>query len=177
MNLVVRCEGDPRALSAPIRAQILSIDKEQPVTDVRTMEQHLANSITPNRLTMLLLGVFSMVALIVATVGLYALIAYSVAQRTQEIGVRLALGAMPSDIRRLVMRQGFVLAILGVAIGLAGSYALTRVMKSLLYQVSATDVWTYTICAVFFVAIALVASYIPARRASKCDPSEALRYE
>ncbi len=177
MNLIVRCEGDPRRLSNPLRSQILSIDKEQPVTDVRTMEQHLANSITPNRLTTLLLGIFSILALLVATVGLYALIAYSVAQRTQEMGVRLALGAMPRDIRRLVMRQGFFLVISGVAIGLTGSYALTRVMKSLLYQVSPTDVWAYGLCTLLFVAVALVASYVPARRASNCDPSEALRYE
>jgi predicted permease len=177
MNLVVRCQGDPRALSAPLRSEILTIDKDQPVTYVRTMEQHLADSITPDRLTTLLLAIFSIMALVVATVGLYGLISYSVAQRTQEMGIRLALGARPGDIRRLVMKQGFVLAILGIAIGLAGAYFLTSLMKSLLYEVSATDVWTYATCGILFVAVALIASYVPARRAARCDPSEALRYE
>jgi putative ABC transport system permease protein len=177
MNLVVRCQGDPRALSSPLRSEILTIDKDQPATYVRTMEQHLADSITPDRLTTLLLVIFSIMALVVATVGLYGLISYSVAQRTQEMGIRLALRAMPGDIRRLVMRQGFVLASLGIAIGLAGSYFLTSLMKSLLYEVSATDVWTYSVCGMLFVAVALIASYVPARRAAQCDPSEALRYE
>jgi putative ABC transport system permease protein len=177
MNLVVRCQTDPRALSAPVRSQILTIDKDQPATYVRTMEQHLADTIAPDRLTTLLLVVFSTIALVVATVGLYGLISYSVAQRTQEMGIRLALGAMPGDIRRLVMRQGLVLAILGIAIGLAGSYFLTSLMKSLLYEVSATDVWTYAACGLLFVAVALIASYIPAQRAAQCDPCDALRYE
>ncbi len=177
MNLVVRSAGDPRALAAPLRAGILSIDREQPATDVRTMDQHLADSIASNRLTTLLLVIFSSMALVVATVGLYALIAHTVAQRTQEMGIRLALGAMPGDVKKLVMRQGLVLAILGIVIGLAASYFLTSVMKSLLYDVSAKDVWTYVSCAMLFVAIALAASYVPARRASRCDPSEALRYE
>jgi len=177
MNLVVRGQGDPRALAAPLRSEIQAIDKEQPATGVRTMEQHLAESITPNRLTTLLLVIFSIMALVVATVGLYGLISYSVAQRTQELGIRLALGAMPGDIRRLVMRQGFVLAILGIVLGLAGAYFLTALMKSLLYEVSATDVGTYAACGILFVIVALVASYVPARRAARCDPSEALRYE
>jgi putative ABC transport system permease protein len=177
MNLVVRGQGDQRALAAPLRSEIQAIDKEQPATGVRTMEQHLAESITPNRLTTLLLVIFSIMALVVAAVGLYGLISYSVAQRTQELGIRLALGAMPGDIRRLVMRQGFVLAILGIVLGLAGAYFLTALMKSLLYQVSPTDVWTYAACGILFVIVALVASYVPARRAARCDPSEALRYE
>jgi putative ABC transport system permease protein len=177
LNLVVRCQDNPRALLAPVRSEILTIDKDQPATDVRTMEQHLASSITPDRLTTLLLVIFSIMALVVATVGLYGLISYSVAQRTQEMGIRLALGAVPGDIRRLVMRQGFVLAMLGIAIGLAGSYFLTRLIKSLLYEVSATDVWTYAACGILFLAVALIASYVPARRAARCGPSEALRCE
>jgi putative ABC transport system permease protein len=177
MNLLVRCQGDPRAMAAPVRSEILAIDKEQPATYVRTMEQHLADSIAPDRLTTILLVVFSTIALVVATVGLYGLISYSVAQRTQEMGMRLALGAMPGDIRRLVMRQGLLLAVLGIAIGLAGSYFLTAFLKSLLFEVSATDVWTYASCAILFVTVALVASYVPARRAARCDPLDALRYE
>ena len=177
MNLVVRCAGDPRALAAPVRAQVFSIDKQQPVTNVRTMEQHLATSITPNRLTALLLVVFSAMALIVATVGLYGLIAYSTAQRTQEMGIRVALGALPGDLRRLVLRQGLLLGISGVSLGLAGSYGLSRLIESLLYEVSPTDAWTFGFCAVLLLAITLLASYVPARRAARCDPSLALRYE
>jgi putative ABC transport system permease protein len=177
MNLIVRCKGDPRAMATPVRSEILTIDKEQPATYVRTMEQHLADSIAPDRLTTILLVVFSIIALMVATVGLYGLISYSVAQRTQEMGIRLALGAMHGDIRRLVMRQGLLLAVLGITIGLAGSYFLTAFLKSLLFEVSATDVWTYAFCAILFVTVALVASYVPARRAARCDPLDALRYE
>lgn len=177
MNLAVRCAGDPRALAAPVRAQVFSIDKQQPVTDVRTMEQHLATSITPNRLTALLLVVFSAMALIVATVGLYGLIAYSTAQRTQEMGIRVALGALPGDLRRLVLRQGLLLGISGVALGLAGSYGLSRLIESLLYEVSPTDTWTFGFCAALLLAITLLASYVPAQRAARCDPCLALRHE
>jgi predicted permease len=177
MHVIVRSVADPHNLALAVRARISTIDKEQPVTNVRTMEQHLANSIAQNRLTMLLLAVFSIVALLVATVGLYGLIAYSVAQRTQELGIRLALGADPRDIVLLVMRQGLLAAAAGVLVGLAGSFLLTRVMKSLLYDVSATDVPTFTLSAVVFLTVALLASYLPARRAARLDPSDTLRYE
>jgi putative ABC transport system permease protein len=177
MHLIVRSAGDPAGLAAGVRARISSIDKEQPVTNVRTMEQYLANSIAQNRLTMLLLGMFSAIALVVATVGLYGLIAYSVSQRTQELGIRLALGAEPAQIVRLVMRQGLLAALAGVVFGLAGSLFLTRVMKSLLYDVSATDVTTFTLSALVFLAVACVASYFPARRAARLDPADTLRYE
>jgi putative ABC transport system permease protein len=113
----------------------------------------------------------------VAAVGLYGLIAYSVAQRTQEFGIRLALGAQPGDIARLVMREGLLAALAGVLFGLAGSFGLTRVMQSLLYDVSATDVETFSVSAVVFLTVAVVASYIPARRAARLDPSDTLRYE
>lgn len=177
MHLIVRSVGDPGSLAAGVRARISSIDKEQPVTNIRTMEQYLANSIAQNRLTMLLLGIFSVVALLVATVGLYGLITYSVSQRTQELGIRLALGAQPAQIVRLVMRQGLLAALAGVVCGLAGSLLLTRVMKSLLFDVSATDVTTFTLSALVFLAVACIASYLPARRAARLDPSDTLRYE
>jgi putative ABC transport system permease protein len=176
-HIIVRSSLPPEYLAPAMRARISAIDKEQPVTNVRTMQQHLSNSIAQARLTMLLLGIFSVVALLVATVGLYGLIAYSVTQRTQEFGIRLALGAEPRDIVRLVMRQGLLAAVAGVLVGLAGSIALTRVMKSLLYDVSATDVRTFTLSAIVFLTIAVVASYIPARRAARLDPSDTLRYE
>jgi predicted permease len=177
MHVIVRSVADPLNLALAVRARISAIDKEQPVTNVRTMEQHLANSIAQTRLTMLLLAIFSTVALLVATVGLYGLIAYSVAQRTQELGIRLALGADPADIVLLVMRQGLLAAVAGVLVGLAGSFLLTRVMKSLLYDVSATDLRTFTLSAVVFLTVAVVASYLPARRAARLDPSDTLRYE
>ncbi len=177
MHVIVRGIGDPVNLAGAVRLRISGIDKEEPVTNVRTMEQHVAGSIAQSRLTMLLLGIFSMVALVVATVGLYGLIAYSVAQRTQEFGIRLALGADAGDIVRLVMRPGLLAALLGVAAGIAGSLGLTRVMKSLLYQVSATDTGTFAASAAVFLAVAVVASYIPARRAARLDPSDTLRYE
>jgi putative ABC transport system permease protein len=141
------------------------------------MQQHLANSIAQARLTMLLLSIFSIGALVVASVGLYGLISYSVAQRTQELGIRMALGAEAPDIVLLVMRQGLVAAVAGVLAGLAGSYLLTQVMQSLLYDVSATDVQTFTLSAIVFLTVAVVASYIPARRAARLDPSDTLRYE
>ncbi len=177
MHVIVRSAGDPASLALAVRARISNIDPEQPVTNVRTMQQHLANSIAQARLTTLLLGIFSMGALVVATVGLYGLISYSVAQRTQELGIRLALGAAPRNILRLVMRQGLLAAVAGVLAGLAGSLLLTRVMRSLLYDVSATDARTFTVSAVVFLTVAVVASYIPARRAARLDPSVTLRYE
>jgi putative ABC transport system permease protein len=177
MHVIVRSAGDPASLAVAVRARISSIDPEQPVTNVRTMQEHLANSIAQTRLTTLLLVIFSMGALVVATVGLYGLISYSVAQRTRELGIRQALGAAPRDIQRLVMRQGLLAAMAGVLVGLAGSLLLTRVMRSLLYDVSATDVRTFAGSAVVFLTVAVVASYIPARRAARLDPSETLRYE
>jgi len=176
-HVIVRTSRDPGNLALAVRAGISSIDKEQPVTNVRTMEQHLANSIAQTRLTMLILGIISLGALVVASVGLYGLIAYSVVQRTQELGIRLALGAKPGDIVRLVMRQGLVAALLGVLAGLAGSFFLTRVMQSLLYDVSATDARVFVFCAVAFLTVAALASYVPARRAARLDPSDILRYE
>ena len=177
MNLIVRCAVNPLSLSTGVRSAVRAIDPDQPVTDVRSMEQHLSGSVTRTRLTMLLLAVFSGMAMLVATVGLYGLIAYSVAQRTQELGIRLALGAAPGRVLRLVLGQGLTLAIAGVLIGLAGALALAKFMQNLLYGVSATDGWTFAACALSFIVIALAASYVPASRAARLDPTEALRRE
>jgi putative ABC transport system permease protein len=177
LNLIVRCDGDPRGLVSPVRARILSIDQDQPVTNVRTMEEHLANSIVKNRLTTFLLAAFSLVAMVVATVGLYGLVAYSVAQRTQELGVRLALGAAPEKLMGSVVGHGLRLAVAGVLLGTVASLITTRALRSLLYEVGATDAWTFLASALFFTLVALAATYIPARRVARLDPSEALRHD
>jgi ABC-type antimicrobial peptide transport system permease subunit len=173
--LAVRTQGDPLRLAATVRKQVLAIDSNQPVSDIRTMQAVLDATLGERRLTMMLLGSFAAIAVILAVVGMYGVIAYSVAQRTQEVGIRRALGAQQSDILKLVLTQGVVLALAGIAIGTAGAFALTRVMRSLLFQVSATDPETFFGMAVLFVMIALLASYLPARYAAGIDPMKALR--
>ena len=155
--------------------QIAAIDKDQPVTRVLTMEQILRESSAQHRFQMSLLTVFAGLALVLACVGLYGVLAYSVAQRTRELGVRMALGAQSKDVLRLVVRQGLVLAVIGVAIGLAGAFGLTRLMSSVIFGVSATDPVTFVLVAGGLMAVALLASYVPARRASRIDPADALR--
>ncbi len=173
--LAIRTKRDPRLFVNTVRAQALSIDRDQPISDVRTMEDLVEAEVGPRRLTVMLLGSFAGVALLLALVGIYGVISYSVAQRTQEVGIRRALGAQQSDILRLVMGQGFGLALVGIVTGIGGALALTHVMKSLLFQVSATDPGTFLGVAVLFLLVALAASYIPARRAVRIDPMAALR--
>ncbi len=173
--LVARTGGNPAAFVHAIGNQVLAIDKDQPVSDVRTMEEVLEATFGQRRLTMLLLGSFAAMALLLAVIGIYGAIAYSVAQRTQELGIRQALGAQKSDILQLVLSQGFGLALAGVVIGILGALALTRVMKNLLFDVSATDPATFAVIGLLFVLIALAASFIPARRAAQIDPMTALR--
>ncbi len=175
LNLSVRTAGDQRNLISAIRRQVSEVDKDQPLTDVRTMDEVIGSASAQPRLTMLLLGVFSAAALILAIVGIYGVIAYSVAQRTQELGIRMALGADPGDVLKLVVGHGLGLTLTGIAIGLAGAFALTRLMSSLLYQTSATDPIAFAVSALLFTAVALLASYLPARRATRIDPTDALR--
>jgi len=177
MNLVVRTASDPVSMVPAIRNQVLSVDKDQPVSDIMTMEQRLVKSVAAKRFVMSLLGAFSILALGLAAVGIYGVMAYLVTQRTQEIGVRMALGAQKRDVLRLVVGKGMVLAFVGTAIGLVGSLALTRLMRSLLFEVTPTDWLTFVIVSVVLLAVALLACYIPARRATKVDPLVALRYE
>ncbi|HYV83180.1 MAG TPA: ABC transporter permease [Pyrinomonadaceae bacterium] len=177
MSLVVRTASDPSSLVAAIRSQVLSVDKDQPVSDVMTMEQRVARSVASRRFVMLLLGSFSVLALGMAAVGIYGVMAYLVIQRTQEIGIRMALGAQKRDVLKLVVGKGMALALIGAAIGLVASLFLTRLMRSLLFEVTPTDGLTFVIVSVVLLTVALLACYIPARRATRVDPLVALRYE
>jgi len=177
MYLVTRTTSDPVPMTAAIIREIQAVDPEMPVYDVSSMDQRLYGSLARQRFSMLLLGVFAVIALVLAAIGIYGVMAYSVNQRTHEIGVRIALGAHPGAILRLVIRQALILASLGVVIGLIGAFALTRVMSSLLFGVSATDLFTFVITPLLLGGIALMASYLPARRAAKVDPMIALRSE
>ncbi len=177
MIVVVRSKGDASALAAPVRAEVLAVDKDQPVGSVKTMDQLLAESLGRRRFNMLLLGVFAGVALVLAAVGLYGVMNYSVTQRTHEIGIRMALGASRGDVLKLIVGQGMTLTLIGVALGLFAAWGLTRLMSSLLFGVSTTDIMTYAGVALVIIAVAFIASFIPARRALRVDPMTALRYE
>ncbi|MDQ3473684.1 MAG: ABC transporter permease, partial [Acidobacteriota bacterium] len=177
MTLVVRSSGDPTALAAVLREEVSAVDKDQPLSEIATMEQHFAKAVAPQRFNLMLVGLFAALALALATIGVYGVIAYSVTQRAQEMGVRLALGANSRDILRLIIGQAMRVSLLGVGLGLVAAIALTRVMSSLLFEVSATDPVVLVGLAVVLVVVTLVASYIPARRATKVDPLVALRYE
>jgi predicted permease len=177
MNVVVKSRLQPAVLTAAIRAAIATVDAEQPIYDVDTMEQLVADSFGPKRLTLFLLLFLASVVLVLSSVGLYATLAYSVSQRRTEIGIRLAVGAQAHDIRRLVLTRGAALAFAGVGLGLAAALALTRLMQALLYNVSASDPLTLLCVAMTLLGVALLASYVPARRAMRVDPLVALRSE
>jgi putative ABC transport system permease protein len=177
VNLVIRSKGDPASLAAAVRKEVLQIDPNQPVANVRTMEQWLDNAVAGPRYRTTLLGLFALVALALASTGIYGVMSYSVSQRTHEIGVRMALGAKRLDVMRLVVRQGMTLVIVGVVLGLGGAFALTRLMASLLFGVTAKDPFTFVTVSALLTLVAFVACYLPARRATKVDPLVALRYE
>jgi predicted permease len=173
--LVARTETDPLRLATAIRSQVLAVDRDQPISNIATMDQIVESSLGSRRLTMLLLGLFAAVALFLATVGIYGAIAFSGVQRTQELGIRRALGAQNRDIMQLMLGQGLKLALIGSAVGILGALVLTRIMRGLLYRISPTDPVTYIGIALLWVMVALAASYIPARRAARIDPAHALR--
>jgi len=177
MTLVIKTRSAPTALIAAVRNEITAVDKDQAVFNVATMEQLLGDSIALRRFSMLLLIIFAVVALTLASVGIYGVISYSVTQRTHEIGVRMALGAGRRDILKLVVGQGMTLTLAGVALGLGAAFGLTRVMEGLLFGVSATDLTTFVVIALALAGVALGACFVPARRATKVDPMVALRYE
>jgi putative ABC transport system permease protein len=175
MYLLVRTAVPPLTVVPAIRSEISGIDPDQPVTGIVTAEDLMDRSRTQPRFIMMLLGLFSLTALGLALVGIYGVLAYSVAQRQHELGIRLALGAKSADILRLVVRQGLVLAVSGVVIGLVSALVVTRVMSSLLYKIGTHDLMTFLLAPVLFLAVAVVTSYVPARRATKVDPIEAMR--
>ena len=177
MYMLVRTASDPLLMTGAITKEIQTLDTELPVFDVQTMEQRLYDSLARQRFAMFLLGVFAAVALILAAIGIYGVMSYWVNQRTHEIGIRMALGAQPRAILRLVIRQALILVLCGIAIGLAGAYVLTRFLSSLLFETSATDALTFISIPLLLGVIALLAGYIPARRAAKVDPMIALRHE
>jgi putative ABC transport system permease protein len=177
INLLTRTDVDPSSLAPAVRAQIATLNKDQAVFNVRTMEKIVAQSVAPRRFSMLLLAIFAFVALALASIGIYGMMSYAVAQRTREIGLRLTLGAQAGNVLRMVIGQGMKLALLGVAVGLVASIALTRTMKNLLFGVSATDPLTFIAIAILLSFVALLACWVPARRATKVDPTIALRYE
>jgi putative ABC transport system permease protein len=173
--LAVRTDGDPLSLVAAVRSEVQAIDKDQPVVLIHTMEELVAESASQRRFNMLLLAVFAGVALLLAAVGIYGVMSYSVEQRTHEIGLRMALGAQTGDVLRLLLGQGMKLVVLGVLIGLAAASAMTRLISSLLFGISATDPVTYVAITLLLAAVALLACYIPARRAARVDPVVTLR--
>jgi putative ABC transport system permease protein len=178
MTLLVRSgTSDPESRTAAVRDQVWAVDRDQPVYNIKSMERVVAESMAQRRFTVLLLGLFSAVALMLAVIGLYGVMTYMVTQRTHEIGVRMALGAQGRDVLKLIIGHAMMLVVIGVGMGLAASFAMTRVISSFLYNVSATDPWTFAGVPLVLCAVAALASYIPARRATKVDPMVALRYE
>jgi putative ABC transport system permease protein len=177
LTFVVRTTGEPSAFAGSVREAIRSVDPTLPTYNLKTMDDVVATSAAPRRLPMMLLSAFAGVAMLLAMLGIYGVTSYYVTQRTHEIGIRMALGAQLNQILRLVLKQGLVLVVLGIVIGAVGSWLTTRLLKSLLYEVSTTDSVTFMVIAVLLILVALLACYIPARRATKVDPMVALRYE
>lgn len=175
MSLTIRTASEPLALATLVRQEVKAVDKDVPASNIRTMDQFLSASVAPRRFNVQLLTIFAVTALLLAIIGIYAVISYSVANRTQEIGIRMALGARPLDVLKLVVGHGLKLVIIGVLVGLAGAYVLTRAVSALLFGVGSADLATFAITPLALMIVALVACYIPARRAARVDPANALR--
>ena len=176
-HLLVRSVVDPLSLAGAVRDQVWALNKDQPVYNVRTMEQLVSESIAPRRFSALLMVIFGFVALVLASIGLYGMMSYSVSQRTSEIGIRMALGAQRRDVLTMVIKQAIGLALLGAVAGLVTALALARLLRNLLFGVGAADPLTFGVVAFVLLAVAFLASFVPARRAAKVDPIVALRYE
>jgi putative ABC transport system permease protein len=176
-TLVIHTTGEPAAMIETIRSEVAQVAKNLPLFAVKSMSEQVATTLWQQRMAASLIGIFGGLALVLAAIGLYGIIAHSVTQRTREIGIRMALGADHTNIVGLVVKQGIRLALTGLSLGMVAALALTRLMSSLLYEVSATDPTTFIVASGTLIAVALLASYIPARRATKVDPMIALRYE
>ncbi|MEP7336464.1 MAG: FtsX-like permease family protein, partial [Acidobacteriota bacterium] len=175
--LSVRSSADPLGLVEAVRNEVRTLDKDLPLAEVKTLETVAGAAVAGQRFTLWLVGFFALIAMMLAAIGIYSVLSYLVAQRTHEIGVRMALGAQLGDVLKLVIRQGMTLVLLGIALGVVAAFALTRLMKGLLYQVSTTDPLTFVAIALLLCAVALLSCYLPARKAAKVDPLVALRYE
>ena len=177
MTVIIKGLGDPNQLIAAARAQVKAVDPDQPIYNIRTMEEIRGESVAPQRLNLMLLSIFAGIAFVLAIVGIYGVMSYAVTQRTHEIGIRMAIGAQPRDVFRMILGQGMFLTIIGMVAGLLGAFGLTRLMATMLFGVRPTDPLTFAGVAVLLVLVALVACYIPGRRATKVDPVNSLRYE
>jgi putative ABC transport system permease protein len=177
MTILARTSGDPASIITPARNELRQLDPNEPMANVANVEDLLSDSFSRSRFTMIVLGIFAALALTLACIGIYGVVAYTVAQRTNEIGIRVAMGAQRRDVLRLILGQGSRLIFLGIFIGTAAGLLLTRVMTGMLYGISATDPATFAAVALCLMAIALFACYLPARRAMRVDPLVALRYE
>jgi putative ABC transport system permease protein len=177
MTLVLRTDGDPTAIAPAVQREIRALDANQPVSDVRTMDQVMSEAVARSRFNTLLLGLFAGLATLLSAVGIFGVMNYSVALRTREIGLRLAVGAQPRQVLLLVLKQGLTLTVAGVGLGLLAAFALTRLLTGLLFGVEAVDATTFATISLLLVLVSLLACYLPARRAMRIDPMMALRYE
>jgi putative ABC transport system permease protein len=177
MSVVVRTTVEPASLTPEVRRIVAEVDKSAPVSEVKTMENIVSEAVTQPRFNLYLLGLFGGIALLLSAAGIYGVTAYAVTQRTHEFGIRMALGAQVGDVLKMILGQGMRLIAAGIVIGLLASFALTRLLKSLLFGVSVTDPLTFVVITIVLMLVALMACYIPARRATKVDPLIALRYE
>jgi len=176
-DVIIRATQDPRALAGSLRALIRSLNDRVVLSPISTLEDQLSDQLAPRRFQTSLLAMFSLLALVLAAIGIYGLLHFSVAQRTHDIGVRMALGASQSDVLRMVLREGSQLAVVGILAGLCGAAVVTRVLQNLLFGVKPSDPLTFAAVSILLGAVALLASFIPAQRATKVDPVVALRYE
>jgi putative ABC transport system permease protein len=177
MTVIIKGAADPNQLISSVRGAIKEIDPDQPIYSVRTMNEIRAESVAGERLNLTLLSLFAGIALVLAIVGIYGVMSYSVTQRTHEIGIRMAIGARPRDVFKMVLGQGMKLALIGVVLGLGFAFALTRLMETMLFGVEPTDKLTFAAISIMLITVALLACYLPGRRATKVEPTISLRYE
>jgi putative ABC transport system permease protein len=177
MTVLLKASSDPSQVVSSARQTVAQIDPDQPIYSVRTMSDIRAESVAPERLNLTLLSIFAGIALVLAIVGIYGVMSYSVTQRTHEIGIRMAIGAQQADVFKMILGQGMKLAFIGIGVGLVGAYGLTRLMQTMLFGVEATDKMTFAGIAVLLAVVALLACYLPGRRATKVEPTVSLRYE